>query len=240
MNVNNGGAPVNTLTQRQETGRFRRLSTGLVLFILSAMIALWTCLPVRAAADPPSAAQVYKQRCASCHGADGENSPLLRVFPDLPNFKDPDWQKVHTSSTLKKVVLNGGKDGMPAFKNDLDGVSVEQMVKYIRQFAPQKKSASGKPSPPPTPAEFYKDYCARCHGANGKNAQLHAVFPALPDFTNPKWQASHPMSEMKKVILHGGTEGMPAFEGDLQGLDLTELVRYLRAFAQKQEEEKQK
>ncbi len=45
---------------------------------------------------------------------------------------------------------------------------------------------------------------------------------------------------MKKVILHGGTEGMPAFKGDLEGLDITTLTRYLRTFAQKHAEEKKK
>ncbi len=200
-------------------------------------LAFWACAPAWAATDSPSAAKVFKNRCASCHGADGENPRLLRVFPDLPDFKDPNWQKVHTTTALKHVILHGGKDGMPGFEDDLDGVTAEQMVRYLRQFAPnRRKSPSGKAPAPPTPAEFYHDFCARCHGADGKNPQLHAVFPALPDFTSRNWQTSHPKSEMTKVILHGGTEGMPAFEGDLEGLDLSKLVRYLRAFARENEE----
>ena len=239
---------MNALTQRQKTIRSRQLRDGGWLWkhrrrvLIWWAVAFWACAPAWAATDPPSAADVYKNRCASCHGVDGENPKLLVVFPDLPNFKDRNWQKVHTSTVLRNVILHGGKDGMPGFENDLDGVTTDQMVQYLRQFAPRRReSASGKPSAPPTAGRVLQGLLRavpwrQWHGT----PQLHVVFPALPDFTSPQWQAAHPMSEMKKVILHGGTEGMPAFEGDLEGLDITTLTRYLRTFAQKQEEEKKK
>ncbi len=140
-----GGIPVNALTQRQDRIRSRQLRDGRWRWqhrrrvLIWWAVAFWACAPVWAATDPPSAADVYKNRCASCHGVDGENPKLLRIFPDLPNFKDPNWQKVHTSTALRNVILHGGKDGMPGFENDLDGVTADQMVQYLRQFAPKKE-----------------------------------------------------------------------------------------------------
>jgi len=84
---------------------------------------------------------------------------------------------------------------------------------------------------PPTAAELYQNSCARCHGADGHNPRLQVVFPDLPDFTNAKWQAAHTAAEFKKVILHGGKDGMPAYQGDLQTITAGELVQYLRGFA---------
>ena len=112
-------------------GALRRQGTriGLAGMLLFALTPRW------ASADPATAAQFYQSSCARCHGADGHNPRLVEVFPDLPDFASPKWQATHRYSELKRVILRGGKDGMPGYQEDLDGIKVKDLVQYLRQFA---------------------------------------------------------------------------------------------------------
>jgi mono/diheme cytochrome c family protein len=190
--------------------------------------------PARASAEPPTAAAFYKERCAGCHGADGRNPRLHTIFPDLPDFTNRAWQAAHTKVQLKDVILHG-KGAMPAYRGDLDGVTVGQLIDYLRKFAPPGPSAKAKPgSDPkavPAVAQLFEERCAGCHGAKGSNPGLHKLFPSLPDFTSGAWQAAHTKAEMKKVILHG-KGAMPAYKGDLDGISVGQLIDFLRQFAQ--------
>jgi mono/diheme cytochrome c family protein len=78
--------------------------------------------------------------------------------------------------------------------------------------------------------QFYQKYCANCHGVNGNNPKLATVFPNLPDFADPNWEATHTKAELTQSILYG-KGAMPAFQGDLRGHTPGELIAYLRAFA---------
>ena len=211
-----------------------------------AGVILLTCSPPGVSAAPPAtAAQLYQTNCARCHGADGHNPRLLGVFPDLPDFTSPKWQVTHPASELKKVILYGGKDGMPGYHDELGVVKVGDVIRYVRTLAPKEQAGSAKapvsldgkvsvaktafaPSPaPPAVRAVLSEQLARCHGTAGRNPQMAEVFPDLPDFTSAKWQATHPASELKRVILHG-KGAMPGYQGDLDGINVKELVQHLR------------
>ena len=177
------------------------------------------------------------------HGADGHNPRLQGVFPDLPDFTSPKWQATHPASELKKVILYGGKDGMPGYHDEMGGIKVGDVIRYVRTLAPKDTAGPAKapasldgkvsvaktalaPSPaPPAVTQFYQNSW-RESGA-GRNPQMAEVFPDLPDFTSPKWQATHPASELKRVILHG-KGAMPGYQGDLDGINVKELVQHVR------------
>ncbi len=79
----------------------------------------------------------------------------------------------------------------------------------------------------------FMETCSMCHGAAGKG------FPAIhtPNFTDPRWQASHTDAQLKSAITHGklGAGRMPAFQGQLSPRQIDALVRYvIRGFAKKQ------
>lgn len=78
-----------------------------------------------------------------------------------------------------------------------------------------------------TPA-LYKQYCDRCHGANGKGV---ASFKALdiPDFTNAKWQASRTNKALTDSIAKG-KGAMPGFANNLSDEELQAMTKYVRAF----------
>jgi mono/diheme cytochrome c family protein len=201
------------------------------------------------ASDPPTPRQFYQSRCANCHGADGRGTRLRIVFPAIPDFTNPEWQAVHTKAQLKKILLRG-KGAMPGYQGDLDGLTAEEIIRYLRKFAPKDPSDSAKTYPssnphgsaigdesrsadadPPTATRrFYQQHCANCHGADGRGARLRIVFPAIPDFTSSEWQAVHTKAQQEKIILQG-KGAMPAYKGDLDGLTADEIIRYLRTFA---------
>jgi mono/diheme cytochrome c family protein len=85
-----------------------------------------------------SGAQIYKDRCTSCHGDDGQGVP--RVYPPLANN-----QAVRLKNPINavRIVLNGGFPpstegnprpyGMPPFYQELNDEQVAAVVTYIRQ-----------------------------------------------------------------------------------------------------------
>jgi mono/diheme cytochrome c family protein len=83
-------------------------------------------------------AQVYKDRCESCHGADGQGVP--RIYPPLANN-----QAITMTNAVNpiRIVLNGGFPpstegnprpyGMPPFYQELSDEQVAAVVTYVRQ-----------------------------------------------------------------------------------------------------------
>ena len=75
-------------------------------------------------------------------------------------------------------------------------------------------------------AYIFTEKCSMCHGANGKG---YAAIKT-PDFTDPKWQAAHPDSELLNAIKNGvkGT-AMVSFEGKLTRQEMAAVLKYIRS-----------
>jgi len=56
------------------------------------------------------AAQIFQERCVTCHGPEGRgDGPAGALYNPPPrNFHDPKWQKSVTDDTLAKVIVYGG------------------------------------------------------------------------------------------------------------------------------------
>lgn len=75
-------------------------------------------------------------------------------------------------------------------------------------------------------AHLFKANCSRCHGMDGKGiAAIHS-----PNFTSPKWQASHSDQRIISMITNGekGTM-MPAWKGKLSPAQIRSLMYYIRS-----------
>jgi mono/diheme cytochrome c family protein len=63
---------------------------------------------------PPAAVteadQIYKSRCAMCHGTSGKgDGPAGAAFDPKPrDLGDPAWQRSVTDEHIERVILNGG------------------------------------------------------------------------------------------------------------------------------------
>ena len=88
---------------------------------------------------------------------------------------------------------------------------------WLRSPDEEKRVASG----------LFNRYCIRCHGVDGRGVW---DIPGVPDFTNPRWQASRSDSQRARIILEGRGAVMPPFRGALSLEEAWAIGRYLHTF----------
>ncbi len=93
-----------------------------------AAVALAAALAVPAVAQEKAAA-LYKQKCATCHAADGTGSAAGKKM-GVKNFKDPSVVKQSDEDLIK--ITREGKGKMPKYEGKLRDEQIRNLVKYIR------------------------------------------------------------------------------------------------------------
>jgi hypothetical protein len=81
--------------------------------------------------------------------------------------------------------------------------------------------------------DLYNRYCVRCHAVDGRGVW---DVPAVPDFTNPRWQACRTDHQLVANIILGRGAVMPPFRGTLTLEEAWGMARYLRTFVPGTEE----
>ncbi|MEW6732725.1 MAG: cytochrome c [Acidobacteriota bacterium] len=74
--------------------------------------------------------ELYNQRCAGCHGFDGN-----KERPNTPDFTDPEFQRKHTDAEFIEAITEGIRPRMPAYKSSLSKEQIKSLVAYVRAFA---------------------------------------------------------------------------------------------------------
>ena len=74
------------------------------------------------------------------------------------------------------------------------------------------------------PSPTYVQYCARCHGEDGKAQTPKGKQLKAQDFTDAEWQDEKTDDELFKVVTEGG-EDMPAFGKKLTREQIEALVK---------------
>ena len=77
-----------------------------------------------------SGADVYKAKCAMCHGADGTPPAAMAKSMGIKDMKSPDVQK--ESDADLKTAIEKGKGKMTGFAGKLTPAQIDDVVKYIR------------------------------------------------------------------------------------------------------------
>jgi cytochrome c6 len=96
-----------------------------------ALVGLGLALVIPAvAAAQNSGADVYKAKCAMCHGADGSASTGMGKSMGLKPLGSPDVQKM-SDADMSALIANG-KGKMPAMKGKLTDAQISDLVKYVR------------------------------------------------------------------------------------------------------------
>jgi mono/diheme cytochrome c family protein len=88
------------------------------------------------------ARDIFSERCATCHGADGHgNGPAaVNLKPKPIDFHSQNWQKSITDDTISKAIIFGGrsvgKSGQMAANPDLEDEPeiVAALVEKIRKM----------------------------------------------------------------------------------------------------------
>jgi mono/diheme cytochrome c family protein len=86
-------------------------------------------------------------------------------------------------------------------------------------------------TPEDHPSELFKQYCAKCHGEDGKGQTTKGRFLKARNFTDAEWQADKTNADLIKVVTEG-KDDMPPFGKKLTADQIESLVKNdVRGFA---------
>ncbi len=107
------------------------MKLALLSITLLAALAVGARTAAAQAAAPDGAA-LYKQDCATCHGATGAPAPAMaKALGGIPTFDAAFVSKVSADS-MTAVLKNGAGKNMKSFKEKLSADQMAAVVKYIR------------------------------------------------------------------------------------------------------------
>jgi mono/diheme cytochrome c family protein len=98
-------------------------SSCIAVFCLAASIAT-------SAVAQSSGADLFKSRCAPCHGTDGLASTQMGKTLKAASFKEPAIVKTPDSELI--AIVKSGKSKMPAFQGKLTDDQIKAAIAYIR------------------------------------------------------------------------------------------------------------
>ena len=97
----------------------------LLLLAFSLVFCTWTL-----AAD--TTADVYKTKCASCHGPDGKGETATGKAMKVKDLASDDVQKMSDADLT--TVIAKGKKPMPAYEGKLTNDQISDLVKWVRSL----------------------------------------------------------------------------------------------------------
>lgn len=125
-------------------------------------------------ADPFSPPQVYRQQCASCHGAmdAGLENPALQAQAIIPDLR---FMKL-SRQDFARIVLNG-HSAMPAFASRMEAVHSANLYEWIREQRPTDtasaicRAEAIQQTHGRWGRSLYQMHCSRCHGVDGQGTR---------------------------------------------------------------------
>jgi mono/diheme cytochrome c family protein len=98
-------------------------------FRTASIILLAASIAGPAFAQVPGA-DVYKSKCAMCHGADGLAATPMGKSMKILSFKDPAMVKASDAQFIAST--KNGKNKMPAYAGKLTDAQIKDVVSFIR------------------------------------------------------------------------------------------------------------
>ena len=77
-----------------------------------------------------SGADLFKGKCAMCHGADGKGDTAMGKRLGIKDLGSADVQKQSDAELTSDITKGKGK--MPAYEGKLSGDQIQDLVKFIR------------------------------------------------------------------------------------------------------------
>jgi mono/diheme cytochrome c family protein len=197
-------------------GAVQLLAAG---FALATVVLLFTRQPPTTSGATPAAdpgAGIFADRCASCHGAngDGGTAPVLTgvVATRYPDVED------------QVALVRAGKGAMPAFASSLSPDEIRDVVAYTRRSTGTGPIGGGTAAGPQVDAaEVYRVTCAGCHDDDGRGSYANGV-----DFRGGSMKTAYPNIEDEIAAVTHGKGAMAGFEGKLTPEEIAAVVEYTR------------
>ena len=80
--------------------------------------------------------QLWKSKCAACHGVDGTASTPMGKKLKVRDVHSPEMQKMSKADLI--ATATKGKEKMPAYETKLTKEQIEQLVDHMRHLAKGK------------------------------------------------------------------------------------------------------
>ncbi len=110
------------------------LVAGVIIAIITASSA--------AAQGNKAGADVYKAKCATCHGQDGSGNTPVGKSLQVADLRSAAVQSKSDAELIQSVT--DGKGNMPGFKGNITDDEIHAAVKFVRTFAAKGDSAPKK------------------------------------------------------------------------------------------------
>ena len=168
-------------------------------------------------ADPAamaSAASVFANHCAACHGPDAQGQAEL-----FPNLRDAEWQWGGAAAQIEQTITQGRRAVMPPWQAALTDQGVEEVTDYVLALA-AGRGAEAAVEPGRT---RYQQICSACHGPNGEGQALLGA----PPLNDSAWLYGGSREAVAASIALGRNGEMPAFGGRLDAAQIRLLTAWL-------------
>jgi cytochrome c6 len=108
--------------------------------ILTVLVGPLLLLPVsilraNSAPDSTAGSEMFRTKCAMCHGQDGAGSAVGKSM-NVPDLRSPIVQKLPDAELAQ--VISSGRGGMPSFKSSLSDDQIHALVTHIRSLHQKK------------------------------------------------------------------------------------------------------
>jgi mono/diheme cytochrome c family protein len=152
--------------------------------------------------------ELYGELCSVCHGTSGEGGT------------GPSLVGISLSGDNLSTLIAEGRGGMAGFAEQLSADGVDLLVEFLGASFGQQASSTTTTLAGPilSGSEMFADRCAGCHAADGSG-------DLGPDLRDTELS----LNEVISRIYGGHAGGMPAFEGELTGIEVQEVARFVTA-----------
>jgi cytochrome c553 len=119
--------PVSASRQEQAmtSAPYKRVAVSIIFLLTLAFPC--ACLAADEGAD------LFKSKCAMCHGPDGAGKTMMGEKLKIPDLHSAEIQK-KTDAELNTIIVKG-KDKMPAYESKLSKDQIDKLLGYIRDLA---------------------------------------------------------------------------------------------------------
>ena len=158
-----------------------------------------------------SAADLFEQNCAACHGYEAQGQANL-----FPNLNDDIWQWGGSEENIEQSIRAGRMAVMTGWAPVLGTDGVNNVAEYVQVIGTPE--AEGHPGQ----AQF-NQVCAACHTPAGTGN----ILLGAPNLTDDDWLYGSDLDAIRTTIIGGRNGQMPAFDDKLDDTQIRLLVAWL-------------